>query len=225
MNKFFLVLALMLGISVGAQAEEMSPKQAAEYLNQSIVQLSRSPHGESYCTAWKVADAIYATAGHCTSRNQDMYINDGEFDWARVKAFTIGVGNKKSNDAPADWALLYTTKDLEDIVQLPLACSNDLYIGMSVSHMGYGHPTSPSLHYGYVSSLNIEKHRGDAEVLLSTHVSGGASGSPVIDNTTGSVIGIVTEFVPSARVGVIGTGMEGIVEGVCEASKPHLQTS
>lgn len=224
MKRFLTALVVALGLSVPiipAQADEMTAQDAAEYLSKSIVQVSDKASGDPFCTAWKVAPKVYATAGHCAT-DGEIFLNAEDFDWAKVKAVTVGIGEKEANDKPKDWALLHTMTDLEDVVPLPLACEVELNVGLPIAYLGYGYPAVPYLGVGYIASMDIEKARGNAaEIALSTHVAGGASGAPVVELDGGKVIGIVTELVPSPRVGVIGTGMEGIVEGICDAAQVH----
>lgn len=223
MKKIVLALMLVCGWPIIASAKEMTAKEAAEHLSKSIVMMSNTANGKSYCTAWNIAKTVYVTAGHCTNSNGKIYVHDNNFEWARVGAITVGIGEKKSNDKPKDWGLLHTMKEVEGREPLEIDCGFKPHIGLPVAFMGFGDPTEGVLGMGYISSLSIDNGPGDAEYMISTHVSGGSSGSPVIDLTSGKVIGIVTELVPSPRVGVIGTGVEHVLKGVCEASKPHVE--
>lgn len=189
MKKFLIGLLSLFAITSVAYAEEVSIKDGAELLSQSVAQVSIN--GDVICTAFKIADNQYMTAGHCVGiASRGAYIRN-EHVVSSITHVTVGVGDKD------DWAVFYTKSDDTAVAPLVPACDEEVYLGMPIAYMGYPYPVDVAYGTGHVTSVNDLKGSGGANTSISTdvHASHGASGSPVISLDTGHLIGILIEGV------------------------------
>lgn len=198
-------------------AEPLTEKQGYTLLSSAVAKLRQN--NKDSCTAFKVGPKQYMTASHCvggfplSAPILTIFIEEG-YIIEQVRSFTIS-NQKKKGGKLEDWAVINTVDDT-DQVALSLACTEEVEPADRVATYGYPGMSHPQFSTGIVTGEGPHTSGHGSEIIVSLHVDGGASGSPVISLETGSVIGVLTEGIPG-RFGQIGTGLEKISNSdMCE---------
>lgn len=188
MNKIFKYgAALIVGcvLSVSALAEN---------------KITRSPVVSSEgCTAFFIGNDWFLTAGHCAANTSDQLTMKTE-DKLNIRAEYIAFANPF--EGGKDWALIkakgsYVTKDM---TPLKVMCDYDPTVGDSIAVTGYPSSLGQITIQGKIASsgtspYEVWKH---PVMRLNASLTYGSSGSPVILEKTGEVIGIAVGIEPRA---------------------------
>lgn len=197
-----LAAVILVGMGVAAQGHaETSRSDLIQSLNQSTGKLTKGD--KRFCTFSKVGPNQFLTAAHCVddlsfNRTQLVYQKPGDTDYFANKEKVDGIYLPVSEDAtggPQDWAILFTKKDIEDMVPLVLDCHYKPQVGDDIASMGYPAPLGRTYGEGFISSVSKTDYHGQVHGDFWTTMSanGGASGSPVLHAKTGKLIGVLVE--------------------------------
>jgi hypothetical protein len=204
-----LVAGALLGLLVGATFNDL--KAAPTVAGQPIGAVSLGPNGDPNCTATKIAPKEFLTAGHCVTSPEGLTVST-QTDQADVQYVTTG--------ANGDWAVVFTDTDIEGVPILPLGCSMPVYLGQNVVAMGYPYPMRQQFTRGYVSALGGEQDQRlpNDFYLVMPGAASGSSGSAIVDQDTGLIIGILVTAVPTPRFGgLLAIGVQSLeVYGLCK---------
>ena len=218
MIKFIATIVMSLALLSSAQAQ-MTPKDAAVHLEQSVVALKRG-WGSPFCTGFKIEAKTFLTAGHCANsiNSNTRLVSNFSNDYLYVRSIIVTTQEKSAGNRDEDWAILNTTTEAEELASLALACDEEVYLGMPVAYAGYTQPMDFAFGLGTVMSLNrVSNSMNDLDFVVDLQAAPGASGSPVISLDTGDVIGVLTEGVFASRAGAFGVGIEHIANlDICE---------
>jgi S1-C subfamily serine protease len=216
-------IAFILGMFLAnvAFGAELTPvEQAAATLQKSVVAIRMPGSTVNNCSAAKIGEGKYLTALHCVEEGETIQLPSGRI--LHVKSTLIG-GQKKAggtgtdHDRFEDWAVLNTVETDDGLTALTLGCQLQPTLGQEVAYAGYPYPTQFSFGTGRVTSTKPTlDERSNVDFALDVHAAPGASGSAVIDLTTGEVVGVLTEGVLS-RFGAFMIGIEAITNtDMCE---------
>jgi len=204
-----IIMSLALLSSVHAQ---MTPREAAEKLSQSVVSLQQG-WGNAFCTGFKINTKTFLTAGHCSRgvTNRTRLVSYKGDNYTFIKSVLITKQEKKDGKRQEDWAILNTSEEMKDVTSLTLGCKDEIYLGMPIAYAGYPAPVDFAFAVGYVMSVNkVNNDVNDLDFVVDLAAAPGASGSPIINLDTGHIIGVLTEGVFSQRIGAFGVGIEHI---------------
>lgn len=205
--KYLLAAALLVAFLTPAQADVVSPPDAALILQQSTVRMEVGR--DAFCTATKVAPKTFLTARHCTDSLREFDLRfEPEFDVAFPKWVTLPIGTKAPGNRKYDWALIETHTDMEHVAAAQYSCHETPYLGMPVATFGYSSKTQPSFSVGYVASLKPGTRPNQYDFALDIQVAPGASGSAIISLDSGDIVGVLTEGISEQRAGVYLIGAQ-----------------
>lgn len=206
MKKFFAALAAALLITTAASA--LTVKEAAEKLGNASAAVIQSSGGQAVCSAAKIGERQFLTARHCVDMNIKLRTKSGQI--LEVDSALVTLQNK-SQGRKEDWAILNTHQDDVSATALTLGCKTSIELGMDVAYAGYPDPTKYALGLGRITTQGpIWDKRNSLDWGMDVHAAPGASGSPVIDVATGTVIGVLVEAIFADRAGVYMIGFEDI---------------
>lgn len=192
-----------------ARGAEIPARELAEKLDASTAHLYQN--GRSQCTATKIGEREWLTAGHCAAFGLKLELSDGTYLWTR--SLTVAVSEKADGRRLEDWAILHTTEYSPDTPALELACGEKIYQGQPIAYFGFPHPTEKSYLQGYIASVRkVRTSYNDSDWVIDVPAAGGASGSAIVDRNTGKIIGVLTEGILGDRqsVGFYLTGAESV---------------
>lgn len=191
MKKILAILSLYLGLATcvaPVYAAELATKTAA-----SVAILQRDRIGG--CTTWKLGPRQWVTARHCVISLDHAYSITAGLNTLYVRSILVSGEKAKGKDHIEDWAILNVNQDSPDVPILEVACAHAPEIGEAVAYAGYpalGKDQELIFAIGYITGISsLRDHPWTFSANFA--VGGGASGSPVVNNETGKVIGIVTK--------------------------------
>ena len=234
--KVFLLYIFLYILLVGL-AQAASPEGIASRLSPSVGLLYRD--GRSGCTVWKIGSREWATAWHCvalTGRKYTILTNSEPFGQTlNVRSILLPAEKGAKKDHWEDWAVLNVVQKTEEIPTLDIDCVYVPVLGESVSYAGFPAAAGQQIlvfSTGVVANITRSLDRKLPWTFAAAlDAGGGASGSPVIANRTGKVIGFVTRGVQLSKGGRVLTGIEGVAGmDMCETksgpkTNPVLPTS
>lgn len=158
---------------------------------------------DGLCTAFYVGGGIFLSAGHCVTETNNLFVKNEDGDRRKVTGLVYANVDLGQNDFYVLAADPDAVADLHVNIA-PLDCDATLSIGRNVRLEGYPGIDEHRLSYlwGRVSG-KINTFDGVPWKLplvpLNVAVTGGASGSPVYDDATNKVIGILVGADPQNR--------------------------
>lgn len=155
------------------------------------------------CTAFLVAPNIAVTAGHCVTRIEDCKTrkfiqnyaveSNGDMEDSfsiyteHVATCTEVLGREKNSATGLDYAILKLDKDLIADHYFQIRSSGSVSLGANLTVIGY-----PSgLPLKYTQNSIVRNNSNPVFFQMNADTFGGNSGSPVIDEVTGIVEGIL----------------------------------
>lgn len=213
---FATLLTIGMGIPPYANAAELTPKEAATKLGESVVAIVQG--SDTICSASKIGSHQYLTAGHCVDSEFHIYTQNKKSLYFKSVIETLQKKDAKRNE---DWAILNTVEDDDAVKPLTLACKEEIYLGQGVAYAGYPDPTQYAFGTGHVVTIKPTTHTpNNMDIGMDVAAAPGASGSAVISMDTGEVVGILTEGIPGERVGFWLVGFESIKNlDLCDSVK------
>lgn len=205
---------LAIGAARAAEAPEFNSESSvsmASYMKERAGDLLY--FGQHTCSLSKLAPGVFLTAHHCT---QDMaqdnltVVYGGEEVAVR---YVVSPRVPEVADKSADLDVLITDGDLPAMKSLELGCNLTLLPGQHVVTGGFPGPMGFTYSEGVITSVvkpEIPYVYG-ADFWTDLHASGGASGSPVVDRSTGKQIGVLVEmWLQGQYVGAQSVGLRGL---------------
>lgn len=198
------------------KAEPLTVKGAAALLSPSVFELKKD--GKFHCTASLIGPRQALTARHCVSDATSKYVIERESQKFYPRSVLTSLQDGSPRDGLEDWAILNLATPAASVPTLTLGCSDDVYVGLPVAYFGHPAPFKSIFRVGYVTSLETRTalpggRKLPFDVQTSLQVSGGGSGSAVLNLETGRVIGVMTHFTAAPRSGsgtLFGSGFQAI---------------
>ena len=164
--------------------------------------------GGGPCTATKIGDSMWLTAGHCASTSAKIETAN---TYLYPRSMTIATQDKTEGARKEDWAIINTAGEDEQVPALPLGCNDAVYPGLPVAYLGYPAGADWAVIMGFVSTMRkVRGGRNNADWVLDLPVAGGASGSAIVSMETGNIIAVLTEGVYSQRTGFFMAAAESV---------------
>lgn len=190
-----------------------NPENNLDRLFNSTGQLLRA--GESICSVGQVSKTTFLTAKHCIQdlgeRRSYRVLLNNKISESVVRVETSMTGSE-------DWAVLHTETRRQTFDpsshSLEADCEYTPKLGDKVAYMGYPTPASDKvLGMGYVASTApTENKETGADFLLDLEANHRASGSPIISQNSGKIIGVLVEGVPQSGGGFYLIGAQSMKE-------------
>jgi V8-like Glu-specific endopeptidase len=166
----------------------------------------------AFCTAFLVAPDLVATAGHCITGNSSCSSARFVFDFRMESATTVRsvveaadvyrcaaiVG--RAETSTDDWGVIRLDRPVTGRTPLALRRTGTVALGTALTVIG--HPSGLPIKIADGATVRNATHANYFEVNVDTY--GGNSGSPVFNNNTGEVEGILvrgnTDYVDNSSL-------------------------
>lgn len=189
----FLAAVVAAAWVTAARAEPLPKEALAEMLKAGTVEVYEG--SRRICSGFLIDAQTVMTARHCMSV-EDMKVMQG-YNYAYPKSRTFA-SQKKNSRQQEDWALLHLSDTIEGASPLQLGCSIKMKVGDPVVYAGFPSIFDLTISWGTVISekpaSNLPSYWSpNSDFFTDLVAAPGASGSPVLDANTGTVVGLLIE--------------------------------
>ena len=196
------VACVALGVHMNVEANSYKPPPTLASLQASVVKIETL---DSICSGWVLAGSNkVVTAAHCFEDSATngpimamITFNDG--------ATTVYQVTKMGDPTTAtmDFAELAPAEPLKHTMPVGLpVCKFKPYYGEEIYAMGNPLGADRVISFGHVSNPNVQQDKASPEAILNggmfvdITIFQGSSGGPIIDSSTGCVMGSVELMIP-----------------------------